>query len=295
MKRILIAFIAGVMTLPGLHGSAFATGTSYTNTTNSSTANRSSQAMRPTQGSGIYAALGDSIAAGSGLEAAPASDPRCVRSTQAYGYKVAETRNLTLIHIACGGATAGDLVTRQGVSGRNITPQLDEAFAQGTPSLITITAGANDMHWGDFLKKCRNSTCGTSFDTAATDTLRAAYKVKLDYAFSEIQRRSNGQPPTVVITGYSNPVSNYCKKRQQIISPQEINWLNNQRDQLNRAIRDVTGRYDFVKYASMNFTNHSLCATDTWWQGLNDPAPLHPNDAGQQAIANSINRVLGSR
>lgn len=291
MKRILITFLTGVMAATGL----MVPGVVSAATNNSSSSvSRTVQAMRPTQGSGIYAALGDSIAAGSGL-ASDGGDARCERSTQAYGYKVAQSRNLSLIHVACGGATAGDLVTGQGVTGRNIGPQLDTAFAHGTPSLVTITAGANDMLWGDFLRKCASSTCGTSFDTATTDTLRAAYKIKLDFVFSEIQRRSNGQPPTVVVTGYSNPISNYCKTRQQMVSPAEINWLNSQRDLLNKSIREVAARYSFVKYASMNFDSHSLCSPATWWQGLNDPAPLHPNDAGQQAIANSINRTLGSR
>ena len=106
---------------------------------------------------GTYAALGDSVAAGLGLLAASNAtnqDLQCGRTTQAYPYIVAQTLGVQLIDVACSGATAGDLVTQQGVSGPNITPQLDIAFAAGTPQLITITAGANDVHWDDFLRYC---------------------------------------------------------------------------------------------------------------------------------------------
>lgn len=151
------------------------------------------------------------------------------------------------------------------------------------------------MQWGQYMRKCANSTCGTEFDNTATHALRIALKLKLEYAFTEIQRRSNGYPPAVVITGYSNPVSNYCKDRQQYITNSEIDWLNNQRDLLNKTIRDAARGYDFVSYASMNFANHSVCASDTWWQGLNAAAPLHPNAEGQRAIAESINRTLDGR
>lgn len=233
-----------------------------------------------------YVALGDSIAAGLGLGS---SDPTgCGRSTGAYAYQVAQARGLTLTHLACSGATAGDLVTRQHVSGPNPSAQLSTAFANGTPGLITITAGANDMRWGDFLRKCASADCGTAADTLATKALRVVLEQKLRYVFSDIQSRSGGKPPRVVITGYSNPISNYCKGRQPYVSNAEINWLNKERDELNKTIRKSMKGYNFVRYASTNFDGHTICAKQAWSQGLNDPAPLHPNTLGQQAIAKSV-------
>lgn len=280
MKRIFIAFVMGLTALSLTAGPAVQAATS--------TGTGGTRA--PDENSGIYAALGDSIAAGAGLPSA-GGDAQCGRSAQAYPYRVAQKQNLKLVHIACSGATAGDLVSRQGVNGPNISPQLDAAFAGGTPALITITAGANDMGWANFLRKCAQATCGTSLDTTTTDGLRAGYKLKLDYVFSEIQRRSHGQPPRVVITGYSNPISNYCKNRQQYADKNEIKWLNGQRDKLNKTIRDTAKPYKFVRYASMNFDSHSMCARDSWWQDLNAAAPLHPNAKGQDALAKSVNNA----
>ncbi len=265
-----------------------------TTATTAQTPSQNTPALSSTPASGTYAALGDSIAAGAGLSPTPGSDPRCVRSTQAYAYQVAQARGLSLLHIACSGATAGDLFTKQGVAGPNIAPQLDAAFAGGTPQLITITAGANDMEWLAFLRKCAAATCGTSSDTAISNTLRGVLAIKLNVVFSEIQRRSGDSPPTVVITGYSNPISNACIGQQTLATADEIAWLNMERDALNQTISSTASQYAFAKYASMNFTGHSLCSTDSWWQGLNDPAPLHPNANGQAAIAASVLQALGT-
>jgi lysophospholipase L1-like esterase len=240
--------------------------------------------------SGMYYALGDSIAAGAGA-GTPTDNNGCWRSTGAYPYQVAQAKGLQLIHVACGGATAEDLVTQQHVNGPNPQAQLDVAYAHGVPALITITAGANGMQWSGFLRKCVAGVCGTSTDSAATKALRFTVEEKLRFAFSEIERRSNGKPPRVVITGYSNPISNYCKGRQSYVSNTEINWLNKERDQLNKTIRKSMKGFKFVRYASSDFTGHTICAKEPWHQGLNDAAPLHPNARGQQEIAKNVLRA----
>ncbi len=194
----------------------------------------------------MYVALGDSVAAGAGLGGTN-SGPPCVRTQQAYPNIVAQKRNLQLNHIACSGATAGDLVTKQGVSGPNVRAQLDQAFANGTPALITITAGANDVAYVQFVAKCYRQTCGSSSDTAATATLRAAMEVKYRFELSEIHRRSNGPPPQVVVTGYYNPISNFCKGKQTFATNEEINWLNSERDKLNKSIRSSIKDYKCVR------------------------------------------------
>lgn len=164
MQRIILSFLAGIFTLGTLAGQAAAYGAHHRdnpitsglhqgatylqfNTDNGWQIQQNDDRQQHETGSaitegqaqrtGTYAALGDSIAAGAGLAPSEADD-QCQRSTQAYGYLVAQQRNLTLLHVACGGATAGDLFTMQRVSGPNIVPQLDTAFASGTPALITL-------------------------------------------------------------------------------------------------------------------------------------------------------------
>lgn len=230
-----------------------------------------------------YAALGDSIAAGFGL--ADTGILSCGRSTSAYPYKVAQEQNMSLNHLACSGATTQNV----------LNSQLNQAFANGTPGLITVTVGANDMEWARFLRKCVTAICGTREDSTETKALRTTLEQRYRDIFSEIQRRSGGIPPRVVITGYSNPISNYCKGRQDNVSNKEINWLNSQRSALNKTIRKAASAYPFVKYASTNFQGHALCSPESWVQQLGDRGALHPDEQGQQLIADSIQKTLKNK
>jgi lysophospholipase L1-like esterase len=242
------------------------------------------------QTTGTYVALGDSVAAGAGL---PASAESCGRSSEAYPHQVASARGLQLVHLACSGATAGDLFTQQRVRGPNHPAQLNAAFAQGTPELITITAGANDVHWNDyFLNKCYIGTCGTSFDSTLADTYLVALQAKLHYLFFDISTRSNGNPPTTILTGYYNPFSSQCSELQSRITRAEIAWLNARVKLLNKTIRDVSAQYSFTTFVPISFSGHDVCSDDPWVQGPNDSAPLHPTTKGQQLIATAIVKAL---
>jgi|GEM_PF-405164 len=266
------------------------------------TTSNSTPSTTPTQTTtaatrGTYAALGDSVAAGLGLPIvsnATAADQQCGRSSQAYPNQVADARGLQLVFAACSGATAGDLVTQQRVNGNNPERQIDAAFAGGVPSLITVTAGANDMHWQDFIKKCYAATCGTSFDNAAVSTLLTAMRAKMTYFLAETRLRSGTQtPPTVILTGYYYPVSANCANQQ--FTAAEISWLRSSVDRLNQALRQTATLYGFARYVPVSFSGHELCTNSPWVQGLTDAAPVHPTAAGQQAIARSITQSLANR
>jgi lysophospholipase L1-like esterase len=238
-----------------------------------------------------YVALGDSVAAGLGLPASAGTSGRtaqCGRSAEAYPYDIAAARNLTVMNIACSGATAGDLFTAQRVPGPNIPAQLPQAFANGTPELMTITAGANDMHWTAFLQKCMAATCGSSTDTALANAYLKALQLKLHYLFNDIAYRSNGTPPVVVVTGYYNPLSDQCAAADSRLTPAEIQWFASEVAGINTALERVSSHYSFVRFAPVNFSGHDLCSTDPWVQGLQDPAPIHPTAAGQAAIAEAV-------
>lgn len=237
-----------------------------------------------TPDTGVYAAMGDSIAAGAGLAVlsnATDQDTACARSSQGYPNIVAQQTGLRLINASCGGATVGDVITQQ----------MDTAFSAGKPELITITAGANDVHWVSFLRICRVSNCATDSARKTAMGLITVMQLELAFALQDISVRSNGEPPKVILTGYYNPISNYCKGRQTLVSNQEIDFLNMQRDALNKAIRDVVSQYSFASYASTNFTGHAVCAPEPWIQGFNDPAPLHPTARGQQHIAEAVSTM----
>ena len=241
-----------------------------------------------------YAALGDSVAAGSGLpyiSGATSTDKRCGRSSAAYPNQVAAATGKTLVFAACSGARAGDLVTRQGIRAP-MAPQLRKAFANGTPGLITITAGANDIHWKTYLQKCYASKCATRTDNLITDAYLKTLEYKLRYILYEINYRSGGQPPKVILTGYYNPVSTACSITEPRFTLAELQWLNGRFGAINKVIQSVSAQYSFATYVPIDFTGHDVCSADPWVQGLKDTAPIHPTTKGQQIISRQILNAL---
>lgn len=236
-----------------------------------------------------YAALGDSVAAGVGLGAPDPSDPypQCGRTGAAYPHAVAAAQGLELTHLACSGATAGDLFTKQSVDGPNIPAQLPQAFAQGTPQVISITAGANDLHWNTFVQKCYVSTCGTASDNRILNSYRLALRAKLHYAFSSIHWRSQGATPQVIVTGYYNPVSPQCVAVVPQLTTDEIAWMSSQLATLNQTLQSISSYYGF-SFAPVDFTGHDICSAESWVQGPQDPAPFHPTATGQAAMAQAV-------
>lgn len=245
--------------------------------------------------SGTYVALGDSVAAGVGLDnpvPVPTRETRCDRTTEAYAYDVAASQNLPLVFLACSGATAGDLITTQRSGSPNQPAQLDRAFAAGTPELITITAGANDVRWDRFLATCRYYNCATETQQRLSDARLLTLRGKLHYVFTAIHSRSSANTPTVVITGYYNPVSEACVNTYPGITSDEISAISNRVSELNRTIQEVASAYSFVRFAPVDFSGHDICSTDPWVQGPSDPDPIHPTAEGQDVIARSIIRTL---
>jgi len=246
-------------------------------------------------GGGKYAALGDSVAAGVGLATpltVPPSQSVCGRTAESYPSLVSKALDMPLTDATCSGATAGDLITDQRGSPEQ-PPQLDTAFAAGRPSLMTITAGANDVHWEQFLYTCYYTDCATVSSSATAAALRGVLRAKLVSVFSSIQFRSNGQPPTVMYTGYYNPVSAACEGHTQAITAAELKWFNDQVTALNGALQSVIRLYPFVHFVPIDFSGHDICSPDPWVQGLTSPRPFHPTAAGQQAIAQAVLQSLG--
>jgi lysophospholipase L1-like esterase len=243
---------------------------------------------------GGYVALGDSVAAGLGLSPQPGADAACGVSDQAYPALVAARLHVQYQTAACSGATVGDLFTEQHLANtpRDIEPQLTSAFAGGTPSLMTITAGANDTYWQYFIRKCYVSECGTTLDKVTSAQLLAAMSAKLSYALYDIRERSVGEPPKVLVTGYYHPVSMACATQQSAFSTDEITWLNSQVDAINTVLQSVASDYPFVQFVPVDFTGHELCTANPWLQGVSDAAPVHPTARGQRTIAESVLAAL---
>lgn len=243
--------------------------------------------------SGNYAALGDSVAAGAGLST---SDSICDRSGQAYPYIVAASTGLSLSHYACTGAKADEgIYDSQETSVATLPAQLDQAYTNGTPDLITLTIGANDTRWTQFIRQCYYIRCGYGIDTARFNTYLIDLKLELNVVMAKIHTLSNGSPPQVIVTGYYNPFSLSLTKCNDTngVTANEASWLSARVDSLNSAISGTIAKYSYGEFARVSFAGHELCSTDSWIQDASSAMPFHPTPAGQEAIATSVLSYYG--
>lgn len=237
--------------------------------------------------SGAYAALGDSVAAGAGL--AGGTVP-CDRSSESYPYSVAQSTGLPLQHLACTGAKIDEgLYDEQSRSGTVQPAQIQQAFMGGTPSLVTITIGANDARWTQFIRQCYYIRCGYAVDSARFAAYLVDMKLELNVALAKIHSLSSGSPPQVILTGYYQPFSNTatCTGTDRLTTA-EIIWLNRRTELLNQAISGTVSKYSFADFAPVSFAGHDICSADPWIQSASDTAPFHPTATGQAAIARAV-------
>jgi lysophospholipase L1-like esterase len=244
-----------------------------------------------THTNGAYVALGDSVAAGVGLQplASPtAEDTACARTAQAYPQLVAASLGTTVQNLACSGATAGDLYSSQQTGTSTLAAQIDAAFANGTPKVITVTVGANDLNWAALVHRCYITSCGGSADNAIVKAERGYLRGELAWALGDIYQKSNFQPPKVIFTGYFAPFGMQTCADTQGLDAGEMAWLNQQETLLNQAIVSVTQWAGFARFVPISFAGHELCSANPWIQGLQAAYAFHPTAAGQQAIAAAV-------
>jgi lysophospholipase L1-like esterase len=311
MRRYILSFLGimmftGVMATPMAHGSASIAGGTLESGTGSATATsvraqptptRNAQTPNQIQNGAVYVAMGDSVAAGAGLPAlsgATAQDETCDRSSQAYPYQIAERLQTTVVHLACNGAKVDEgIYGTQVRAGVRIPAQLPIAFTNGTPDIITATIGANDIRWTQFIRQCYITRCGFAVDSARAKVYRADVRIELTRMLNQINTRSAGNPPRVLLSGYYSPIDSTECLANNRITVAEVAWLNDQTVRMNQAIRSVVPLFNFAEFVPIDFTGHEVCSADPWVQGLEADAPIHPTAAGQTAIAESFLGALG--
>ena len=166
----------------------------------------------------VYVALGDSVAAGEGLEkwtTEPAPNP-CHRSALAYPALLAASGQFAspndFLDVACTGAATTNilpatdsLAAPEYVNGETIQSQLDQVAAQGVPvGTVTITAGIDDLGWVQLLSGCLTyglDTC-TSYDQDVSDEIQTM-STNLAQVIADAEALPGS--PTVIVTGYYDP------------------------------------------------------------------------------------------
>lgn len=309
MRRHILSFIGvvllvGVIVGPLVHASATADGAlqqsslgAMATQATTATARQTTPVTGNPQTGYSYVAMGDSVAAGAGLpELANATtrDELCDRSSQAYPYIIAERLEVPVVHTACSGAKTdegiyGDQIRR----GVRVPAQMSAAFAEGAPEIMTVTIGANDVRWTQFVRQCYAARCGLAVDNARAKVYRADLRIELTRMLTQINIDSQGSPPQVYISGYYSPLASTECITENRITTSEAEWMDLQTANLNQAIRSVIPLFDFAQYVPVDFSGHEVCSSEPWVQGLEAEAPIHPTAAGQAAIAESFLGAMG--
>jgi hypothetical protein len=98
--------------------------------------------------------------------------------------------------------------------------------------------------------------------------------------------------PAVLVNEYYSPFgSSIGCLRGYGVTPAKEKVLLSRLAQLNTVLAQGAGLFGFG-VADPQFNGHELCTSDPYVQGPGDPAPLHPNAAGELAIALADEQAL---
>lgn len=240
-----------------------------------------------------YFALGDSVAAGYGagaLATSPYATP-CERTTAAYPDVITAAKNYQQRNLSCAGATAAAGLngpqTRNGVTMPSQISQLNSLKKK--PELISLTIGANDVHWFDFMAACLGgpTDCDTPANTAAFTSFLNAATPQISNAVQAIKNRS---PKRVALTGYYDP---FGPLAGPVFGPTagETTWYRDRIAQLNTALQGVatSKNVTFVSTTSLNAAGGDVILGNP----LTTYGFAHPSPAGQAKIATLVRSAVG--
>lgn len=241
----------------------------------------------------------------------------CLRSRKAYPYLVAAATGDRLHNPSCSGASAvnGILSLRSFKNGLVGAAQLGStqtgfappsaAYDAHKPDIVTVTVGMDDIGFGEVLEKCYiGASCVTAENEQILNQRLARAKTDLVKMLAEIKARGDaaGRLPSVVLTTYYDPFqpdpNTVCKDTYlglgNGLGANEITWMRGKLRALNQNIRDSAGSYPKSKLVDMQdvMAGHTFCSADPWVYGISiwfrdfgNPAPFHPTEKGQAAMA----------
>ncbi|MHA6764830.1 GDSL-type esterase/lipase family protein [Streptacidiphilus sp. PAMC 29251] len=196
------------------------------------------------------------------------------------------------LNLACSSATIRDgLVDPQQLGTVQAPSQLSVAAQASKASVVIVSIGANDIHWSALTALCAAAdACDDRASTAYFQQQIAGFAT--DYYELLGDLAALPQHPRVLINEYYNPFGEDvdCLKPQGITAA-KAKILQSRLDGLNTVLRQGARTFDFTDVAQ-HFEGHQLCSDQSFVQGLDADAPLHPNAAGELAIALADQQAL---
>jgi len=246
-------------------------------------------AATPAQPKVQVVVIGDSTASGWGLpwgQNPTQEDEACGRSPEAYAADLAATNQWNVLNVACGSATIEDGLLGPEVlyNGEVAPPQLPEAAAATHARLVIVSVGADDLSWSVMTQLCAaQAVCDDKVSSAYFSQLLNTFTRNYYQLLSDLDALP--AHPAILVNEYYSPFGADvgCLQRYGM-TPAKVRVLQSRLAQLNKVLQQGANLFGFG-VATPRFTGHELCTSDPWVQGPTDPAPLHPNAAGQLAIA----------
>jgi lysophospholipase L1-like esterase len=258
--------------------------------------------------------IGDSTAAGIGnrkLPKATKEDIACSRSADAYALALQSDVRFSVLNLACSSATiAAGLLGPQTAGGLRVPPQVGRLQSITSASVVIVSIGANDIGWSDFLRLCYGlPRC----DDQVSDRL---FQGRLDFfkvQYAQLLQQLSDLPshPAVIVNLYYDPfgkrfdcpqlqdpsavdsaptgygfASDPGKDNQDEKISTKIDPLRSELSRMNAVLEQGAEAFGFTSVRP-RFEGHELCTRQSWLQAMSDPAPFHPNAAGELAIAAS--------
>ncbi|WP_157537975.1 SGNH/GDSL hydrolase family protein [Kitasatospora azatica] len=278
----------------------------------------STPAPSPPAPTGPYVALGDSYTSGLQLEPAGTGPKGCGRSTVNYPSLVAQDLRLTqgeFTDVSCSSATTADLTAAQRVDGGANPPQLDAL--NGQTRLVTVGIGGNDAEFMKVVERCAEqgvlkavalakgeAPCKDSYTAPdGSSTLSGVLDtvgVRLAGVLQEVARRA--PQARVYVVGYpallpTDPAG-CLPVLGRTVAAADLVFLAEQEQRLNAVLssRAREAKAGFVDTYTPS-AGHDMCA-DRTTRWIEPPfpapgrAPLHPNAAGQQGMAQAVLRAV---
>ena len=239
--------------------------------------------------------IGDSTAAGAGnplvLGATP-EDVACRRSRDSYAADIAAVNGSEVVNLACTNASIEEgLFGPEVINGRIVPAQLATLASMSGVRTVIVSIGANEMHWAELMELCLVSPqCDDS--ASAAWFMQALDSFTVDY-YDLLQHLATlPDAPQVIINEYYDPLpaKPVCAGQPDITAAKSAVLLD-RLTAFNTVLREGAASFGFAA-VDPSFLGHELCTAQSFVQGLHAAAPLHPNAAGELAIALADERPL---
>ncbi|TYQ09380.1 UNVERIFIED_ORG: lysophospholipase L1-like esterase [Gordonia westfalica J30] len=249
-----------------------------------------------------YVNLGDSFSAGTGVQPLVEDSPiLCLRSSKNFAHIVAAEEGFALTDASCGGAETADFRKAQH---QGVPPQLDAVTADA--DIVTVMIGGNDKEtYGRTIELCSRAADTDPLGSPCTDrygrSLIEPVATDIYPAIREALRDVKAKAPDakVLLVGYPwlMPPTVGCYPEMKL-AVGDVPMIRDLQTSLNdfgrRAAADEGVRFVDMLPASVG---HDACAGPQRWiepMTAQGPARVHPNERGQEAIAQQVRKALAN-